>query len=444
MQSSRGGRLVLGMCGLVLLTGGALGTQVPSPAPAQIVRAVPWTVSPTSIPRLSPERVVTSGGPLVLSDNPEEVYRPGITAAAHVTGTFRVCWFFVNVGPRPLYGTLVARALGPRGATVQVLRAGMDVEGAPAAGTGSPVVYQAVAGERAAYRYFLAPRHERVHLPSRGAAFLWPRLNTRPTYYGDVEAGYLLGRSSAPIALYVEVARRPTVDASRLSRLGPSPVSRYGRPPVPRAWVNRGTFPHGERTMVYTVSRLPARILVAADRYHPSAQALDPRLVGWDRTVQAPTVDVGNYGLLYRLVIRLGRQVPQPVGVYVVGGSSLYPLTAVVRTVQPVTQLVDVPPVTGVPAPSGALVAQVPGTAVVELFPPAGSLALTTLVLMPLPSRGGSVPVLLQPEKGQRRLGGAAEPAARPVRDAPPPGLLAAVPESPPPRTGTAPRRNGR
>lgn len=355
-------------------------------------------LNPNQIPIECPVEVTTGGPPFLVADNPEWIKEPGLHSLATFTGKARFFWFIVNHTPPaggPLYVTLVGENRGMQPARVQVNRVGY-MYGADSELAGQEALYQYLAG---------TPATRPVVIPPGGREFVVPELNRRWLYKGWVSVLYLEVETDQPVTFYVEAVHRPTTEVAALTRLKPEgPKELEGVQLLDL----RGTFPASEREMHFVIDRLPARVLIAADQFHPAQRWLDPPLIGVDEMTGWRTVDDGNYGMLYRLHFTITAATERPVGIYF----SPVPtsgLATVARVVSPYQALERLPRQKGsrVESPDdGVLVAVIPPTVttaaattatagspanqvqpqeiVLETFPPAGSCAIVPVLIAPL------------------------------------------------------------
>lgn len=392
-------------------------------------------LNPGQIPIDTPVEVTTGGPPFLMSDNPEWIKTPGLHSLATFSGKARFFWFIVNHTPPidgPLYVTLVGENRGTQPAQVQVNRVGYKVS-ADSELAGQEALYQYLAdlppSDSAAARTSTvatttssiattatttpataassattattagastqpaaSTRRPPVLIPPGGREFVLPELNRQRLFKGWVSVLYLEVETDQPVTFYVEAVHKPTTDVAALQRLQPEETEGSDLLNI------RGTFPASEREMHFIVNQLPARVLIAADQFHPAQQCHDPSLIGTDEMTGRRTIDDGNYGLLYRLRFTINVATERPLGIYF----SPVPtsgLATAVQVVSPYQSLERLPRQKGTRVESpedGVLVAVIPPTVqagkplapqelVLETFPPAGSCAIVPVLIAPLP-----------------------------------------------------------
>jgi hypothetical protein len=216
--------------------------------------------------------VAAVGRTLLLVDTPEAVRGPGLLYRDRVAGPFRVFLYALDAARRPLAFGVYATDPGPQPALLEVSRIGV----------GGPSSDYYGVGTLALEHYFL-PRPLRLVRVEPGATVdLLPDLAGRPAHPGQlVNAIVDAAAVSAPVWVSVVAERRASADLHGLDLLPPGPGP-----------LMRGTFPNGDFSVAARFGPGPGYVLVGAyPRYLHGFSAVDHR----------PTVDYGNYGVLYDL-----------------------------------------------------------------------------------------------------------------------------------------------
>jgi hypothetical protein len=356
------------VAGLVTLA--ALGSSARAGAP-------PWTL--VNDTPLAPALRAT-GGPLLVSDDPEYVAAPGITYEDTVRGPgwFRVFDYHVNTSGQPLYFGIAL--VDPRGAPVAV---GL---GRHAAVVSSSFV---AAGEEVFARWLATAPSGAVVARTEvrpGRPFVVSqRVPAEPPGAVLSEAQYdfdVLGPGRIEVVAFA--APSPVPDLARLRVLPPRPGA------------VRGTYPHN--TLVGTVHLGAGRATAVAlfDVSGPAAGYTAPddalpgeSVLGWDAVDHRPVWSKGPYGFLYRLQVE-----PPPGASRVAVAVTTTPTTrdgAPHRGDGYVLRIAGHTVVrTGVYLPAEATVATVSGPFTVETTLPGGSSAPEWLILTPTGGHGAA------------------------------------------------------
>lgn len=228
------------------------------------------------------------GGTLVLSDDPEDVSRPGVLAAAWVRGPVRVLVDEHNASRRPLRVRVFLVNPGPGPLLWQA---------GGSAGAEAPLPRTLWASE-AALTHLLQPHAVRplVSLPAHRALDLTPA-GVRPDLLpGDVAVAWTDG---------VVLGSRAQVAVEALPA-GTPPPSLAPLPPAPGHPLMRGAFPLTGRVFTADVSaRAPSEFVLQEPR------GLEDNPVGYSVLDHRQAVDRGGYGLEDDLVLFFRPRAPR-------------------------------------------------------------------------------------------------------------------------------------
>lgn len=232
-----------------------------------------------------PEWEVTSssyGGKLLLSDSPEMVTQDGIMYQDTVTGNVRLFFHHVNDTKAAKKIVVVLENSGPVKAEVTVSRYGL----------GGPDYNWVAVGKLAQQKYMAGSGIYTVAVPAKETAFLSPVLGDKVVQPGMLVNGIYDFIADKPVT--VKVVMLP-VDADlraflRTAKILPADSQRL-----------RGTFEGANRMLiplrVYDPSSDGPMVITLADN------KLDKYVTGVDATDGSPTLNYGNYGVVYNIFL---------------------------------------------------------------------------------------------------------------------------------------------
>ena len=225
-----------------------------------------------------------SGGKLILSDSPEEIFMEGILYEDTVKGEARLFFHHVNLMTERKRVVAMLFNAGKLAAKVDVSRYGIS----------GPEMDYLRAGRGIQGEYLRAARqHKMVVLPGKGV--LLPDGKYSPVLPPNaILTGMIDFRSDNEVKLVVAAIPEQGDPASLIPLYEVLPPLR-GKPHL------RGSFAHGDRVLMSQRPYNPGEDGPVAITFGDGE--VDAFMTGWDVTLGQPVRNEGNYGLVYRVLI---------------------------------------------------------------------------------------------------------------------------------------------
>lgn len=226
-------------------------------------------------PRLTPVLGPPDQTPLYFSDSPERVSSPGILYADNFSGSVRLVAHHVNGLDRPARVYIWIRNLEDHPIDVISRRLG----------EASPAQFVGILGQGTLLDYFADTSQPSLHLPSGEAAALYASPTLSPDQAMSLMSDLELTGQAQISTLLLEEGIEPTTEMVKSLPVLPTD----GRH-------TRGTFPGCVRHFQLDLKQnLPAKLVIG--------DAEDGALVGIDALTGTPSTLLGNYGVLYDILL---------------------------------------------------------------------------------------------------------------------------------------------
>lgn len=258
--------------------------EASSPLGAYQGETVTFPTDPTAGLQPDPCTLSAAGPTLIFSNDPERVPGPGILYRDTVSGPFRVFLFHVNGSPEPLrFGVLMTN---PGTAAVSV-----SVEQAGKAGPGTDPL---VMGKQAVHLWFQPRSLYTYTVYGHHSVFLDAAIVDSMVPSGDALAAVVDALSSGPVVITTLAESVPSLTTAGMRVLPNTSVSGPDRTPM------RGTFPGADLQCAVT-AQLPLAGMLQVRLGSPRSYLHGSSAVDGGR----PTVDAGNYGVMYDVTLSL-------------------------------------------------------------------------------------------------------------------------------------------
>lgn len=232
---------------------------------------------PLSFPTITP--TVREWGPtLLLSDSPEVIKQNGILYADKVQGSIRLFYYHKNgvMEKKKIY--ILAENTSEGLAIIDVYRDGRA----------GPSSNELMLGKTGLQSYFSSPVDKKVMINPGETIILNPIGSNKSLAYGQIAHEIMDIFVDVPVRFsFVVVGEKDDV------------LAKYKQDMIilPRDNHPRGTFPNANRYLEIGVSdRIKQRVIIADNKQ-------DKFLVGRDNLTGQPSINYGNYGLLYQIAV---------------------------------------------------------------------------------------------------------------------------------------------
>lgn len=232
---------------------------------------------PLSFPTLTP--IVRDWGPtLLLSNSPEVIKQNGILYADKALGNVRLYYYHLNGVQEKKRIYILAENLSEGMATVDIYRDG----------SAKPNANALMAGKMGLQSYFSSPVDKRFVINPGETIVLNPEGSSRSMAYGQVAHEVMDVFTDVPVRFsFVVVGEKDNVLTKYKEDM--LILSRDNHP--------RGTFTNANRSLEIQVDDLTKKRFILADNKQ------DAFLVGKDNLTGQPSINRGNYGLLYQFTV---------------------------------------------------------------------------------------------------------------------------------------------
>lgn len=264
------------LAGFLLATAPALAAS-PSISSATQGETVTFSTDPVANMTALTAPQTSGGGTLIFSNDPEYVTGPGILYRDNVQGAFRVFAYHVNAAKRNLYLGVVLTNPGKQAVTVDLSRLGV----------GGPSTDFTAVGKAGVHQWFLPLAARTLSIRGHSSAFLAASVDDTAVAPGQAINLIADATTSGPLQVAVVAQTQPTTNLHKLSVLPNTYTSPSGTP-------MRGTFSQSAASSLYTADAS------GAGQYALHVDGSGDFLQGYSAVDgNTPTVDYGNYGVLY-------------------------------------------------------------------------------------------------------------------------------------------------
>ena len=218
------------------------------------------------------------GPTLLLSNSPEVIKQNGILYADKALGSTRLYYYHLNGTTEKKKIYILAENLSQEMATVDIYRDG----------SAKPNTNALMAGKMGLQSYFSSPVDKRLVINPGATIIVNSEGSSRSISYGQVAHEVMDVFTDVPVRFsFVVVGEKDDVLAKYKGDMLILPRDNHPR----------GTFSNANRSLEVAVDDLTKKRFIVADNKQ------DAFLVGRDNLTGQPSVNYGNYGLLYQLTV---------------------------------------------------------------------------------------------------------------------------------------------